>query len=172
MCKSACAKLRADSRLAEADCLHWWDGDVRISPLAHVPSAKRDLSAQREAARLPGIDDFDSNSSGRAGRRQMDHDEGSQDHDPTIQQRRTRRRRPAQLYPTRLPATAGLRRYIYTNTFVYLQIHADTCHNIIIHTDTCRYTHILLHTYKVQSWIAFHSVTNHALPVSAQQYLP
>jgi hypothetical protein len=39
-----------------------------------------DLSAQREAERLPGIDDSDSDFSGRAGRGQVDHDEGGQDH--------------------------------------------------------------------------------------------
>jgi hypothetical protein len=38
------------------------------------------LSGQREAAHLPGIDDSDSELSGRAGRGQVDHDEGGQDH--------------------------------------------------------------------------------------------
>jgi hypothetical protein len=97
----------------------------------------------------------------------------------------TRRRRLDRPSPTRPPATAERGRYIPTYTYSYMRIYTDTYILPKIHADTYEYraylhiptyTHgymqIYAYTYIVQTWIASHSVTDHALPVSLLQYLP
>jgi hypothetical protein len=136
-----------------------------------------DLSCQLEAWRLPGINDSDSDSSGRGGRRQVDQDGGGQDHPAAAR---------APDSESEEEAGPAVGEAAQVNTYTYLQIHADTYvylyilintfQYLLIHqnipTDTYRYIRIPTYTYTVKTWIAFHSVTDHALPVSVQQYLP
>jgi hypothetical protein len=94
-----------------------------------------DLSGQRETARLPGIDDSDSDSSGRGGRRQVDQDGGGQDH-PAAEDSEEEAGPAA---PTRLPATGGRIRYIPTDTEAYLVIPVNIVVYLHIPIDTDRY---------------------------------
>ena len=97
-----------------------------------------DLSAQREAARLAGIDGSDSDSSGRGGRRQVDRDGGGQDSDHPAAADSEEEAGPA---VTDSPAGHGGAGQVHT--YKYLVIHADTHTYIQIHADT--YTYIQIH---------------------------
>jgi hypothetical protein len=78
-----------------------------------------DLSGQRQAARLPGIDDSDSDSSGRGGRRQVDQDGGGQDH-PTAADSEE------EAGPAVPDSAAGDGGAAQVHTYVYIQILVDT----------------------------------------------
>ena len=114
---------------------------------SRAAGAVADLSgpggAQREAARLAGIDDSDSDSSGRGGRRQVDHDGGGQDHPAAADSEE-------EAGPAVPDAPAGDGGAGQVHTYQYLVIHADTNTYIQIHADTNRYMQIHTHTYKAQ----------------------
>jgi hypothetical protein len=77
------------------------------------------LSAQREAARLPGIDDSDSDFSGRGGRRQVDHDGGGQDHPAAADSE-------DEAGPAVPDSPAGHGAAAQVHTYTYLYIPTDT----------------------------------------------
>jgi hypothetical protein len=78
-----------------------------------------DLSGQREAGRLPGIDDSDSDSSGRGGRRQVDQHGGGQEAGPAVPDSEEE----AVPAVPDSPAGDGGAEQVYT--CIYLQVHAD-----------------------------------------------
>ncbi len=106
---------RGCGRFAHHAMSSGWSGGPR--PAGTVA----DLSGQRQAARLPGIDDSDSDSSGRGGRRQMDQDGGDQDHPPAADSEE-------EAGPVVPDAPAGdggaaqVHTYKYTHTSIYTHI--------------------------------------------------
>jgi hypothetical protein len=80
-----------------------------------------DLSGQREARRLPGIDDSDSDRSGRAGRRQDDQHVGGQEAGPAVPDSEPEE----EAVPAVPDAPAGDGGAEQVYTCIYLQVHAD-----------------------------------------------
>ena len=92
-----------------------------------------DLSGQR--ARLPGIDDSDSDSSGRGGRRQVDQDGGGQDH-PAAEDSEE------EAGPAAPDSPAGHGGADQVHTYRYRSIHLDTYRYIGIPVYIVVYLHI------------------------------
>ena len=137
-----------------------------------------DLSGQREAGRLRGIYDSDSDSSGRGGHRQVDQHGGGQEAGPAVPDSDEEAGRAV----PDSPAGDGGAEQVYTciylhihaNKYVYLHILTKTCRYIqipCIPTNIYKYPWIPAYTYMGQTWNASHSVTYRALPVSVLQYL-
>ena len=155
---------RGCGRYAENAMPSGWSGGSR--PAGTVA----DLSGQRQAARLPGIDDSDSDSSGGGGRRQMDQDGGDQDH-PTAADSEE------EAGPAVPDASAGdggaeqAHTYKYTHTSIYSRIPDDTAYNHKYRLILYRYIQIPTYTRRARTWSAYHSVTDQARHESVPQYL-
>ncbi len=79
------------------------------------------MSGQREAGRLPGIDDSNSDSSGRGGRRQVDQHRGGQEVGPAVPNSEPEEEAVPAVPDA--PAGDGGAKQVYT--CIYLQVHAD-----------------------------------------------
>ena len=96
-----------------------------------------DLSGQR--ARLPGIDDSDSDSSGRGGRRQVDQDGGGQDH-PAAEDSEE------EAGPAAPDSPAGHGGADQVHTYIYRFIPLDTFRYIVIPFNIAKYPTLPMHT--------------------------